>query len=359
MTVYNFSAGPAMLPEAVMSRIKDDLPDFQRIGASVMEISHRGKAFLQVAERAEADLRELLAVPEDYAVLFLQGGATLQFSLLAMNLARQGQVADYLITGNWGKKAVSEATGLIDARVVASAEGGGFRGVPAREHWQCSDQAAYLHVTPNETVVGVEMQQLPEGVEVPIVADMSSTLLSRPIDVSRYGMIYAGAQKNIGPSGLALVIVRRDLLGRHGRKLPGMWDYQVHDKHDSMFNTPCTFSWYAAGLVFDWLKRLGGLTAIAERNHRKATALYAAIDASDFYRNEVSVPVRSWMNVAFHLADDSLSPVFVSEAEQAGLLGLKGHRIVGGLRASLYNAMPEEGVDALIDFMHDFEARHG
>ena len=359
MTVYNFSAGPAMLPEAVMGRIKEDLPDFKGIGASVMEISHRGKAFLQVAEKAEADLRELLAVPEDYAVLFLQGGATLQFSLLAMNLARQGEVADYLITGNWGKKAVSEAAGLVDARVVASAEADGFHDVPARNRWQCSDQAAYLHVTPNETVVGVEMHQLPEDVAAPIVADMSSTLLSRPIDVSRYGMIYAGAQKNIGPSGLALVIVRRDLLGRHGRQLPGMLDYQTHDQHDSMFNTPCTFSWYAAGLVFDWLRQLGGLEVMAKRNQQKAGALYAAIDGSDFYRNSVAPNVRSWMNVAFHLPDEALSPVFVAEAEQAGLQGLKGHRIVGGLRASLYNAMPQQGVDALIDFMRDFEARHG
>lgn len=356
--MFNFSAGPAMLPSSVMQQISAELHD-DLGGASVLEISHRGQRFMEIARQAEADLRELLAIPDDYAVLFLQGGATAQFSTLAFNLANPRQKADYLVTGNWGKKAVAEVKGLVESNVVASSEANGFTDVPPEASWECNEDAAYLHITPNETVVGVEMHELPATQYAPIVADMSSTLLSRPIDVRRYGMIYAGAQKNIGPSGLALVIVRRDLLGHHGRQLPGMLDYQVHDKHDSMFNTPSTFSWYAAGKVFAWLRQLGGLEAMAERNQAKAEKLYRAIDRSDFYSNRVAKPVRSWMNVPFHLADEALTSMFVREAEKAGLLGLKGHRIVGGLRASLYNAMPMEGVDALLDFMKRFEARHG
>jgi phosphoserine aminotransferase len=357
--VYNFSPGPAMLPEAVLRRAQAELLDWKQSGMSVMEVSHRGTDFIEFAARSEADLRELLGVPTDYRVLFLQGGATLQFAAVPLNIAPTGSVADYVVTGNWGKKAVSEAERYVRVNIAADSSPSNYTSVPDPATWKVSDDAAYLHYTPNETVYGVEFHSIPEVSDAPLVADMSSTLLSRPIDVSRFGIIYAGAQKNIAPSGLAVAIVRDDLLGKARRETPGVVDYKLMADNDSMWNTPSTLSWYFAGLVFEWLKEQGGLAAMGKRNERKARNLYAAIDESDFYKNPVDHGCRSWMNVPFTLADSELDKAFLQEAKAAGLTNLKGHRSVGGMRASLYNAMPEEGVDALIDFMTNFAKRRG
>ncbi|MEZ5537290.1 MAG: 3-phosphoserine/phosphohydroxythreonine transaminase [Thiolinea sp.] len=355
--VYNFSAGPAVLPESVLEQARQELTDWQGSGMSVMEMSHRGKAFMSIAEQAEADLRELLAIPDNYKVLFLQGGASSQFSMIPLNLLRGKRKADYVNTGDWSCKAIAEAKRYADVNVVASSEAGNFTDIPDFAGWQCDPEAAYLHYTPNETIRGVEFGWIPDSGDVPLVADMSSTLLSRPFDVSRFGLIYAGAQKNIGPAGLTLVIVRDDLPGQTVAGTPTMFDYAVHANADSMYDTPPTYAWYMAGLVFQWLKKLGGLPAIAEINRRKAEKLYQAIDQSDFYHNPVREDCRSWMNVPFMLADTSLDQQFLAEAEAAGLSTLKGHRDLGGMRASIYNAMPEAGVDALIEFMQQFEQR--
>lgn len=346
-----------MLPLPVLERVREALPDWDGSGMSVMEVSHRGRAFRQVAERAEADLRELLAIPDDYAVLFLQGGATLQFAMVALNLAEQHSVADYLRTGAWSKKAHAEAGRLCRARLAADASANGYTRIPPSADWAPDPRARYLHYTTNETIGGVEFAFVPEAGGVPLVADMSSDILSRPIDIPRFGIIYAGAQKNIGPAGLTLVIARRDLLGRARAGIPSMLDYQAHADAGSMLNTPPTFAWHVAGLVFQWLKEEGGLTAMAERNRRKAHKLYAAIDGSSFYSNAVDPACRSRMNVPFVLADPALDARFLEQADTAGLANLKGHRSAGGMRASLYNAMPEAGVDALIDFMRDFETQ--
>ena len=357
--VYNFSPGPAMLPEPVLRRAQEELLDWQGSGMSVMEVSHRGAAFIEFAAKSERDLRELLAIPSNYRVLFMQGGATLQFAAVPLNLAPPGSVADYVVTGNWGKKAVDEAARYLRVNIAADSAPSKHTSVPDPSTWRVSADAAYLHYTPNETVYGVEFHSIPEVSGAPLVADMSSTLLSRPLDVSRFGVIYAGAQKNIGPAGLAIVIVRDDLLGRARRETPGVIDYKLMAEHDSMWNTPSTLSWYIAGLVFEWLKEQGGVAAMAEINRRKATKLYAAIDGSDFYTNPVDPAYRSWMNVPFTLADPELDKPFLAESKAAGLTNLKGHRVVGGMRASIYNAMPEAGVDALIAFMADFERRRG
>jgi phosphoserine aminotransferase len=357
--VFNFSPGPAMLPEPVLRKAQAELLDWQGSGMSVMEVSHRGTDFIELAARSERVLRKLLGVPDSYKVLFLQGGATLQFAAVPLNLAPVGSVADYVVTGNWGEKAVQEAERYVRVNVAANAKASKFTTVPDPRTWQLSSNAAYLHYTPNETVFGVELHTVPEVSEAPLVADMSSTLLSRPIDVSRFGLIYAGAQKNIGPAGLALVIVREDLLGRARRETPGVVDYKTMAENDSMWNTPSTLSWYLAALVFDWLEEQGGLTAMGKINERKASKLYAAIDGSGFYKNPVDKAYRSWMNIPFTLADAALDKPFLQEAKAAGLTNLKGHRVVGGMRASLYNAMPEAGVDALIAFMADFAKRHG
>lgn len=357
--VYNFSAGPAMLPEPVLEQARDELLDWHGTGMSVMEMSHRGKAFVSIAEQAEADLRELMAIPDNYKVLFLQGGASSQFAMVPLNLSQAGQRVDYINTGSWSKKAIAEAQRYCDVHIAGSSEESNFTTVPAQEALNLSADAAYVHYTPNETIGGVEFPYVPDTGEVPLVADMSSTILSRPIDVSRFGVIYAGAQKNIGPAGLTIVIVREDLIGRAREVTPTMFDYKVHADAGSMYNTPPTYAWYLAGLVFRWLKDLGGLEKMAEINRRKAEKLYAAIDASDFYHNPVDPSCRSWMNVPFTLAEPELDATFLKEAEAAGLVTLKGHRSVGGMRASIYNAMPETGVDALIDFMADFEKRHG
>lgn len=357
--IFNFSAGPATLPLEVLEQAKAELLDWNGRGASVMEISHRSKAFIRVAEQAEADLRELLDVPADYAVLFLQGGATQHFAQIPMNLAAPGQTVDYLVTGQWSKKASGEAKALRKVNVVADGAAGNYTDVPARESWKVTPDAAYLHYCPNETIGGLEFHEAPDVPGATLVADMSSTILSRPVDVRRFGVIYAGSQKNIGPSGLVVMIIRRDLLERAPADVPNILRYAAHAKEGSMLNTPPTFSWYFAGLVFAWLKRRGGLVRMAEQNRRKAQKLYAAIDGSGFYRNPVAPAHRSWMNVPFTLPAESLDATFLAEAEKAGLAELKGHRSVGGMRASIYNAMPEEGVDALIAFMADFAKRHG
>lgn len=356
---YNFSAGPAAMPEAVLQRIRDDLPEYDGARASVMEISHRSSEFAAIAEKAEADLRELLQIPDDHRVLFMQGGATTQFALAPMNLLHEGATADYVITGHWGKKAHTEAAHLGRLNLAADTAEMGYTGIPPVSDWRLSTDAAYLHYTPNETIAGVEFHEPPEGINAPLVADFSSTILSRPLDVSRFGVIYAGAQKNLGPAGLCLLIIRDDVLSHCRDDLPAMFSWRTQAEKGSMFNTPNTFGWYVAGLVFEWLKEQGGLSAMGERNRRKAAMLYEAIDASDFYSNPVDPEARSWMNVPFTLADPALDPVFLEEAGEAGLISLKGHRSVGGMRASIYNAMPEEGVRALVDFMGDFEKRRG
>jgi phosphoserine aminotransferase len=357
--VYNFSAGPAMLPESVLKQAQEELLDWQGSGMCVAEMSHRGKEFMAIAAAAEADLRELLGVPANYKVLFLQGGASSQFAMVPMNLLRGLEGADYLNTGSWSKKAISEARRYGRINVAATTEETRFTRAPAPAELNLKPDAAYLHYTPNETIEGVEFPYVPDSKGVPLVADMSSTLLSRPIDVSRFGLIYAGAQKNIGPAGLTIVIVREDLMGQPLSGTPTMFDYKIHADNDSMYNTPPTYAWYLAGLVFKWLKDLGGLSAMAAVNDRKAALLYDAIDASGFYRNPVSPESRSWMNVPFTLATAELDDAFLKGAKAAGLTTLKGHRSVGGMRASIYNAMPEAGVAALVAYMQEFERTHG
>lgn len=356
--VFNFSAGPAVLPDEVLSRVRADIPDWHR-GMSVMEVSHRSKEFLAVAEQAERDLRELLAIPQDYRVLFLQGGASLQFAAIPLNLAGPDDVADYVQTGSWSKKAHAEARRFCKASLAADSQDSNFTHIPDEREWNRSANAAYLHYTPNETIGGVEFHFIPDTGQVPLVADMSSTILSRPLDVSRFGVIYAGAQKNIGPAGLTLVIVRDDLLSRARAGIPRLLTWSVYAESGSMDNTPPTFSWYVAGLVFEWLKEQGGLMAMAIRNQRKAARLYAAIDEMSLYSNPVREECRSRMNIPFVLADAALDAQFLSAADAAGLTNLKGHRSVGGMRASLYNAMPEEGVNALVEFMREFERTNG
>ncbi|WP_415887052.1 3-phosphoserine/phosphohydroxythreonine transaminase [Neptuniibacter sp. QD37_6] len=355
---YNFSAGPAGLPSEVLLQAQEELLDWHGKGLSIMEMSHRSKEFVSVAEAAEQDLRDLMGIGSDYKVLFLQGGATSQFSMIPMNLLRGKTTADYINTGIWSKKAIQEASRYCDVRIAASSEGNGFTAVPSQSELELNAEAAYLHYTPNETIGGLEFDYVPQSGDVPLVADLSSTILSREIDVNQFGLIYAGAQKNIGPAGLTVVIVREDLLGDVVAGTPTMFDYKVHADAESMCNTPPTYGWYLAGLVFKWLKAQGGVAAIQAANQRKQEKLYAAIDASDFYANPMASANRSWMNVPFTLADDALDKLFLEQAEESGLLNLKGHRSVGGMRASIYNAVPEEAVDALIAFMQQFEKQH-
>ncbi len=357
--VLNFSPGPAVLPTAVLEKAQEELLNWRDSGMSVMEISHRSKDFIELAAHAESTLRRLLEVPDNYRVLFLQGGATLQFAAVPMNLAGREASADYVLTGNWGTKASNEAARYLHVNIAASAKETNFTTIPDPGDWSVSDDAAYLHYTPNETIYGVEFHDIPSVSDAPLVVDMSSTILSRPLDVSRFGVIYAGAQKNIGPAGLTLVIVREDLLDRARAETPSVVNYRVMADSDSMFNTPPTLAWYLASLVFDWLEEQGGLVAMAKRNQHKSTKLYAAIDSSDFYSNPVAPAHRSWMNIPFTLADSALDARFLEDSAAAGLANLKGHRSVGGMRASVYNALPEAGVDALVDFMTDFETRHG
>ena len=358
--VYNFSSGPAMLPAEVLKQAQQELVDWQGLGTSVMEISHRGKEFIGVAEEAEKDLRDLLQIPSNYKVLFCHGGGRGQFAGVPLNLLGDKTTADYVDGGYWAASAVKEAKkyctpNVIDAKVTVN----GLRGLKPMREWQLSDNAAYLHYCPNETIDGIAIEETPDFGDVVVAADFSSTILSRPLDISRYGVIYAGAQKNIGPAGLTLVIVREDLLGKAHVACPSVLDYTVLNDNDSMFNTPPTFAWYLAGLVFKWLKKQGGVAAVDQINQQKADLLYGVIDKSGFYRNDVAPANRSRMNVPFQLADSALDKRFLEESFAAGLHALKGHRVVGGMRASIYNAMPLAGVQALTDFMVDFERRHG
>ena len=358
--VYNFSPGPAVLPEEVLQQAQTEMLDWHGSGMSVMEMSHRGKEFISIAGKAEADLRELLNIPSNYKVLFLQGGATAQFAVVPLNLLRGKKGADYINTGEWSKKTIKEAKKFCSVNVAATAEASNFTTIPAKKEWKLDANAAYVHYTANETIGGVEFHWIPDTGAVPLVSDMSSMMLSRPVDVSRFGLIYAGAQKNFGPSGLTLVIVREDLIGHATSNVPTMFDYKVQFENGSMYNTPPTYAWYIAGLVFGWLKKKGGLKAMAEINERKAKKLYAYIDSTGgFYKNPVELASRSWMNIPFTLKDAALDEEFLKGAKAARLMQLKGHRSVGGMRASLYNAMPEAGVDALIAYMKDFMKNRG
>jgi phosphoserine aminotransferase len=356
--VFNFSAGPAALPAEVLEQLRDEMLDWHGQGMSVMEMSHRGKAFVGIAEQAEADLRELMAIPANYKVLFLQGGATAQFAAVPLNLARPDSVGDYVNTGAWSKKAIGEAKRFCKVNIAADA-GGNYSSIPPRAEWKLTPGAAYVHYTPNETIGGVEFHEVPDVGDVPLVADMSSTILSRPIDVTRFGVIYAGAQKNIGPAGLVVVIVRDDLLGRGRAELPTVFDWTAMAGDGSMLNTPATYSWYVAGAVFQWIKRQGGLAAMERLNRAKAEKLYGAIDGSGFYKNPVDKDCRSWMNVPFTLPSEELDKPFLEGAKAEGLVALAGHRSVGGMRASIYNAMPMAGVEALVAYMAEFQSKHG
>ena len=356
---FNFSAGPAALPLEVLQEAAAELYDYRGTGMSVMEMSHRSAEFVDIAQRAEADLRELLEISADYAVLFLQGGATAQFAAVPLNLLGESVGADHVNTGAWAQKAISEAQRYCRANVVASSQATNFDRIPPRSEWKLDPNAAYVHIIGNETIGGVEYHDIPDVGNVPLVSDMSSTLLSRPIDVSRYGAIYAGAQKNIGPAGLVILVVREDLLGHAMEGTPTVLDYKVQAEADSMSNTPATYAWYIAGLVFQWLKKNGGLAEMEKKNIAKSNLLYDFLDASTFFKNPVRKSDRSRMNIPFTLADPKLDGEFLKGAEARGMMQLKGHRAVGGMRASIYNAMPIEGVKRLVEYMREFEAKRG
>jgi phosphoserine aminotransferase len=357
--IYNFSAGPSMLPTSVLEQARDELCEWHSTGMSVMEMSHRSKDYVGIAEQAEASFRALLAVPDNYKVLFLQGGATGQFAAVPMNLLRGKTTVNYVNTGIWSKKAISEAKTYAKVSIAASAEATQFSDIPDRSTWEVDPSAAYLHYTSNETIGGVEFHHIPDAGGLPLVSDMSSNILSRPIDISRFGLIYAGAQKNMGPAGITVVIVRDDLIGETLKGTPSIFDYKVQADNGSMLNTPPTYNWYLLGLVLSWVQAQGGLDAMDAHNNRKAGKLYGAIDASDFYSNPVAPACRSRMNVPFRIANTDLEKTFLAEARAVGLVNLEGHRSVGGFRASIYNAMPEAGVDALIAFMSEFERKYG
>ncbi len=354
--VYNFSAGPATLPEPVLRRAAAEMLDYRGLGISVMEMSHRSPAFDDIIKRAEAALRRLLAIPEGYTVLFLQGGAALQFAMVPLNLLPETGKAAYVHTGVWSKKAIAEARRVGEARVIASSEDRGFAAIPEIGPQAVEPDAAYVHITTNNTIYGTAFDDPPDCGEVPLAADMSSDILSKPIDVAKYGLIYAGAQKNAGPAGVTIVILRNDLIGRARPSTPAMLDYATHAKAKSLYNTPPCYAIYIAGLVFEWLEEQGGLAEIARRNRQKAALLYDCLDRSRLFRAKVQSPHRSRMNVVFTTDDDALDKSFVTSAESAGLLGLKGHRLVGGMRASMYNAMPVAGAERLAAFMARFEA---
>ena len=357
--VFNFSAGPAVLPEPVLQQAAAEMLDWHGSGMSVMEMSHRGKEFIEIHAQAEADLRELMGIPKNYKVLFLQGGASAQFAVVPMNLLRGKTKADYVNTGQWSKKAISDAKKYCKVNVAASSEPENFTRAPKQSEWKLDSDAAYVHITTNETIGGVEFHWVPDTGDVPLVADMSSHILSRPMDVFRYGLIYAGAQKNIGPAGVTIVIVRDDLLGQALPITPTVFDYKVQAENDSMSNTPATYGIYVAGLVFQWLKKQGGLTKMEQINRAKAALLYDYLDQTEFYLSPVAKDDRSLMNIPFTLRNADLDKAFIQETEAAGLTQLKGHRSVGGMRASIYNAMPTEGVQTLVKFMKEFERKHG
>ena len=357
--IVNFSAGPATLPLPVLQQVQEELLDWRGAGMSVVEMSHRDKEFMGIASEAEKDLREVAGIPANYKVLFMQGGATAQFSLIPLNLLRGKTSADYVVTGDWGKKAAKECGKYGKANIAASSESDKFTHIPERSSWKLDPNAAYVHITPNETIHGVEFQYVPETGDVPLVADMSSNILSRPLDVSKYALIYGGAQKNIGPAGVTIVIVREDLLGQAAAITPGVFDYKAVADNESMLNTPSCFAWYVSGLVFKWIRSEGGLSVIGARNERKARLLYDYIDSQDFYNNPVAKKDRSWMNVPFTLANSELDADFLKGSVAAGMRGLKGHRAVGGMRASIYNALPESGVATLVDYMKEFVRTKG
>jgi phosphoserine aminotransferase len=356
---YNFSAGPAVLPLPVLEEAQRDLISLPGVGMSVLEISHRSKAFEDILGRAEADVRALGRVPDNYKVLFLQGGASMQFSMVPLNLLTEGRAADYIVTGGWSQKAVKEAKRVGTVNIAGSSEAENFNRIPRQGELTLDPNAAYVHITTNNTLFGTEWKTEPQVGEVPLVADASSDIFSRPIDVARYGLIYAGAQKNLGPSGVTLVLVREDLLARSSKSLHTMMNYAVHAENGSMYNTPPCFGIYLMGLVMRWAIGEGGLEAIGARNAEKARTLYAEVDRTGFYRGTAQTDSRSQMNVTFRLPSEDLEKLFVKESTAAGLDGLKGHRSVGGMRASIYNAFPQAGVDALVDFMRHFEQRHG
>ena len=358
-TVYNFAPGPAMLPRPVMKKAQQEFLDWNGTGMSVMEVSHRSKEFIALAEESEADLRDILGIPGNYKVLFMQGGATSQFAMVPMNLLQGGKSADYIHTGSWSVKAGKEAQRHGKVRVAATSKAQNYMTIPDRDTWQLDKDAAYVYICTNETIGGVEFQSIPDVGSVPLVADMTSHALSRPVDVSKFGIIIAGSQKNIGPAGLVIVIIREDLIGAESAHLPSLMDYAHMAANESMSNTPPTFSWYIAALVFKWIKAEGGLAVMEKYAIKRSDKLYTAIDASGFYHNPVDKRYRSRMNVTFTLVDANLDGKFVQEAKAAGLEALKGHRSVGGIRASIYNAMPMEGVDALISFMQEFERKNG
>ena len=357
--VYNFGAGPSMLPTEVMQQAQAEFLDWQGTGMSVMEVSHRSEKYIAMANQAEADLRELLAVPAHYKVLFLQGGATSQFAMAPQNLLRTKTTADYLHTGHWSGKALREARKFCKVNVALSLEHNGFSAITPPDTWQLNPDAAYVYYTENETIHGIEFPSIPDSGDVPLVSDMTSSFLSHPLDVSRFGIVFAGAQKNLGPAGLVVVIIREDLVGGAPPGIPSMSDYAVHVRERSMYNTPPTFSWYLAGLVLRWTLAQGGVGEMQKRAIRRSEKLYHVIDGSGFYHNPVDAHCRSRMNVPFTLQDAGLNATFLTEAEKRGLFALAGHRTVGGMRASIYNAMPEAGVDLLVEFMCDFERRYG
>ena len=357
MRKWNFSAGPAAIPEEVLKEAQSEMLEWQSSGMSVMEMSHRSPEYIDIASKAKQDFADLLKIPNDYQVLFLQGGATLQFSMIPMNFCSKG-VADYVLSGSWSKKAIDEASKIVDVNVVCTSESSNFNNVPKESSWKRSENAAYLHYVANETIQGNALH-VPPLTNTPLISDMSSVILSEPIDISKFSMIYAGAQKNIGPAGLTICIIKNEFLKTASTELPSMLQYSKHAAADSMFNTPPTFAWYLSGKVFAWLKGKGGLNSMGEINRQKAKKLYDFIDHSEFYINSINQENRSIMNVPFLLKNSELDVKFLHEAKNAGLLNLKGHRSVGGMRASIYNAIPIEAVDALINFMGDFQSKHG
>lgn len=358
--IYNFSAGPAVLPKAVLTQAQNEMLNWHDSGMSVMEMSHRGKEFMSIAETTECNLRKLANIPENYKILFLQGGASGQFAMVPLNLLRDKKRADYICTGQWSKKAIEEAQKFCTVNTAVSSKAKNFTYIPTQDQWRLDPNAAYVHYTSNETIGGVEFNWVPtiDNPAIPLVADMSSNILSRPIDVAKFGLIYAGAQKNLGPAGLTIVIIREDLLDTTANNIPTLFHYKTHAEHDSMYNTPPTYAIYIMGLVFEWLLKLGGLTAIEQININKANLLYDLFDTTDFYHCPVSKPDRSRMNIPFTLKYNTLDEAFLAQAQSHGLIQLKGHRSVGGMRASIYNAMPIEGVKKLVEFMKDFAQRN-
>lgn len=357
-SIYNFGAGPAMLPQAVMKQVQAEFLDWNGTGMSIVEMSHRSKAFLSIAEAADADLRDILQVPADYKILYVHGGATSMMSMVPLNLLANGETGEYLLTGSWSAKACKEAKRLGKVHVAASSEPEKYFTIPDPGNWQLADDVAYLYYTDNETITGVEFDFIPDAGDVPLVCDMTSNFLSRPFDITRFGIVFASAQKNFGPAGMACVIIREDMIGRAGKQTPFLYDFKTYAENDSMFNTPPVFNWYMAGLIYKWIREQGGLAAMDQRAKQRSGKLYATIDSSTLYSNPINTQYRSRMNVPFILADESLNSAFLAEAGENGLIELKGHRSVGGMRASIYNGMPVEGIEALTAFMLDFEQRH-